>query len=149
MRLCGTDPFTETCCNRVMTWHLRANATKGRTMIPQHRLRLKALLKDVFVPDDRYRLAGSAIGKLRMDNQVASIVITMLNSLPDREKFAIRLRYGLDCKSRMTHRELAANMGKSPARAQQIVAKGLRMLRHPRRNDKMAGLLEAIAAIPN
>jgi DNA-directed RNA polymerase sigma subunit (sigma70/sigma32) len=112
---------------------------------PQLRIRLKTLLKDVLCPDNRYQLAASSIGKLRMDNQVVAIVLKAVNSLPDREKNAVHLKYGLGKIPPMTHQKLAEIMGVSAARSQQIVAKGKRMMRHPVRIDKIVSLLEILS----
>jgi DNA-directed RNA polymerase sigma subunit (sigma70/sigma32) len=122
-------------------------------MQPQSRKGIKALLKDVYVGDKRYGITLSTIEKLRVDNRVALIVLEMMESLPNREQAALSLKYGITGKSPMSLEEIAWQLGKvadsntaiSKGRAGQIVARGLRMMRNPRRGGKIIALLQAIS----
>jgi len=81
--------------------------------------------EDVATPLENYER-----GELR-DN-----IMKLLDELEPREKEAIVLYYGLDGNGKRTLDEVADETGRSTReRVRQIVAKGLRRLRHPSRTE--------------
>ena len=115
-------------------------------MQPNLRRRIKDLLKDVFGNEP-------AVERIKVDNQVASIVLQMVDSLPVREKACVCLRYGLT-EAPKALGEIAVAVGKvknpnSPitkARAGQILRRGLRMMRHPVRAERIRALIDALSS---
>jgi len=123
-------------------------------MQPQSRTGIKALLKDVYVGDKRYGITPSTIGKLRVDNRVALMVLEMMETLVDREQAAVSLKYGITGKAPMSLEEVAWQLGKvkdvnapiSKERARKIIARGLRKMRNPSRGHRVIALLQAISS---
>ena len=115
-------------------------------MQPTLRRRIKELVNDVFGNKP-------AVEKIKVDNQVASIVLQMVDSLPAREKACVCLRYGLTERPKALG-EIAVAVGKvenpnSPitkARAEQMLRRGLRMMRHPVRSERIRALMDALSS---
>lgn len=95
---------------------------------PVLRVRLKKLIKDVFKKSPY----AQVIEKLRIDNDVAFMVVEALNSLPNREKACLCLRYGIT-GSKMNRTETARVLGRvkypkdaiGAARVAEITARGV------------------------
>ncbi|GAB6273392.1 MAG: RNA polymerase sigma factor RpoD [Peptococcaceae bacterium] len=66
----------------------------------------------------------------------------VLNTLTDREKRVLRLRFGLDDGRARTLEEVGQKFGVTRERIRQIEAKTLRKLRHPSRSKKLKDYLE-------
>lgn len=75
------------------------------------------LLMDIFRSNDPPLTVYSQPGKMRH----------ILDTLPERERTAISLRY----QQRMSSSEIGASLGISRRSALLLVQKGLRLLRHP------------------
>ena len=61
---------------------------------------------------------------------------SVLDEIPERHKTALLRRY----KDQMTFREVGNALGVSPQRAVQLVCRGLSMLAHPKRRDRLLGI---------
>ena len=66
----------------------------------------------------------------------------VLNSLNEREKEVIRLRFGLTDGHPRTLEEVGREFGVTRERIRQIESKTLAKLRHPTRSDKLRDYLE-------
>jgi RNA polymerase primary sigma factor len=66
----------------------------------------------------------------------------VLESLTDREKKVLRLRFGLDDGKARTLEEVGKQFGVTRERIRQIEAKALRKLRHPSRSKKLKDYLD-------
>ena len=66
----------------------------------------------------------------------------MLNTLTDREKKVLKLRFGLDDGRTRTLEEVGKEFEVTRERIRQIEAKALRKLRHPSRSKKLRDFLE-------
>jgi RNA polymerase primary sigma factor len=69
-------------------------------------------------------------------------VNTVLDSLNDREKRVLQLRFGLEDGRSRTLEEVGREFGVTRERIRQIEAKALRKLRHPNRSKKLRDFLE-------
>ncbi len=67
---------------------------------------------------------------------------TILNSLPERERKVLVLRYGLTDGRRRTLEEVGVAFGITRERTRQIEADALRRLRHPSVNKRLQGFLD-------
>ncbi|MFN2363459.1 MAG: RNA polymerase sigma factor RpoD [Halarsenatibacteraceae bacterium] len=76
-------------------------------------------------------LASSELLKDQLDN--------VLDTLTDREKRVIELRYGLEDGRQRTLEEVGTEFGVTRERIRQIQAKALRKLRHPTRSKELKG----------
>jgi len=65
-----------------------------------------------------------------------------LDTLTNRERLVIEMRFGVDGKGSTGLREVGEHFGVSVERIRQIEAKALRKLRHPSRSSKLKGFLE-------
>ena len=79
-------------------------------------------------------LASSELLKDQLDN--------VLDTLTDREKRVIELRYGLEDGRQRTLEEVGTEFGVTRERIRQIQAKALRKLRHPTRSKELKGYLK-------
>ena len=66
----------------------------------------------------------------------------VLNTLTDREKKVLRLRFGLDDGRARTLEEVGREFKVTRERIRQIEAKALRKLRHPSRSKKLKDFIE-------
>ncbi|PKB65507.1 MAG: RNA polymerase subunit sigma-70, partial [SAR202 cluster bacterium Io17-Chloro-G3] len=69
-------------------------------------------------------------------------VNTVLDTLNDREKRVLQLRFGLEDGRSRTLEEVGREFGVTRERIRQIEAKALRKLRHPNRSKKLRDFLE-------
>jgi RNA polymerase sigma factor (sigma-70 family) len=99
-------------------------------------------MKDVYSPDETLT---RGLAKLRMDDQIITIISKAIDSLTKREKSLLRLKYGLDGDSPLTLRQIGERIGRSAPLVQQVVARARRKLGHPVRCGKIIRLLEALA----
>ncbi len=87
--------------------------------------------ENVPVPSD-----AAAFSLLRME------LLQVLESLTDREKTVLRLRFGLDDGKARTLEEVGRQFNVTRERIRQIESKALRKLRHPSRSRKLRDFLE-------
>ena len=69
-------------------------------------------------------------------------VEAVLNSLSDRERKVLRLRFGLEDGRTRTLEEVGREFSVTRERIRQIEAKALRKLRHPARSQKLKDYLD-------
>ena len=69
-------------------------------------------------------------------------VDSVLDTLNDREKRVLQLRFGLEDGRSRTLEEVGREFGVTRERIRQIEAKALRKLRHPTRSKKLRDFLE-------
>lgn len=79
------------------------------------------------VPDDSY---NPTYGILQETNK--QIIISILDTLTEKEKKIIKMRFGIDCKP-LTMEEVGQKFNITRERVRQIENKALRKLRHPAR----------------
>lgn len=87
--------------------------------------------ENVTVPSD-----AAAFSLLRME------LLQVLESLTDRERTVLRLRFGLDDGKARTLEEVGREFNVTRERIRQIESKALRKLRHPSRSRKLRDFLE-------
>jgi RNA polymerase primary sigma factor len=90
-----------------------------------------------FIPDEEIRPEDQASAEL-----LKSHLAEVLDTLNDREKKVLRLRFGLDDGRQRTLEEVGREFGVTRERIRQIEAKALRKLRHPTRSKKLKDYLE-------
>ncbi len=91
-----------------------------------------------FIPDDEAPAPADAASFMLMKEQL----IDVLDTLTDREKKVLRLRFGLDDGRQRTLEEVGREFNVTRERIRQIEAKALRKLRHPSRSKKLKDFLE-------
>jgi RNA polymerase primary sigma factor len=69
------------------------------------------------------------------------LVRKLLENLPDREAFVIRMRFGIDCDDEHTLEETGNVMGVSRERIRQLETQALKKLQHPTRIRQLAATL--------
>lgn len=74
-------------------------------------------------------------------SMVRDQLMAVLATLTPREEKVIRMRYGLDDNHARTLEEVGKEFNVTRERIRQIEAKALRKLRHPKRKDKLKGVL--------
>jgi len=90
-----------------------------------------------FIPDEEIRPEEQASQEL-----LKAHLSEVLDTLNDREKKVLRLRFGLEDGRQRTLEEVGREFGVTRERIRQIEAKALRKLRHPTRSKKLKDYLE-------
>jgi RNA polymerase primary sigma factor len=90
-----------------------------------------------FIPDEEIRPEDAASHEL-----LKSHISEVLDTLNDREKKVLKLRFGLEDGRQRTLEEVGKEFGVTRERIRQIEAKALRKLRHPTRSKKLKDYLE-------
>lgn len=90
-----------------------------------------------FIPDDEIRPEDQASAEL-----LKAHLGEVLDTLNDREKKVLKLRFGLEDGRQRTLEEVGREFGVTRERIRQIEAKALRKLRHPTRSKKLKDYLE-------
>ncbi|OGY25773.1 MAG: RNA polymerase sigma factor RpoD [Candidatus Woykebacteria bacterium RBG_16_44_10] len=90
-----------------------------------------------FIPDEEVRPEDQASAEL-----LKSHLAEVLDTLNDREKKVLRLRFGLEDGRQRTLEEVGREFGVTRERIRQIEAKAIRKLRHPTRSKKLKDYLE-------
>lgn len=91
-----------------------------------------------FIPDDDIPAPADAAAFTLLREQLMSV----LDTLTDREKDVLKLRFGLEDGRQKTLEEVGSVFGVTRERIRQIEAKALRKLRHPSRSKKLKDYLE-------
>ncbi len=91
-----------------------------------------------FIPDEGAPAPAEAASFVLMKEQLLNV----LDSLTDREKKVLKLRFGLDDGRQRTLEEVGHEFNVTRERIRQIEAKALRKLRHPSRSKKLKDYLE-------
>ena len=92
-----------------------------------------------FIPDE----GGEAPAEAASSQLLRESVEDVLESLTERERRVLRLRFGLDDGRGRTLEEVGKEFNVTRERIRQIEAKALRKLRHPSRSRKLRDFLEA------
>jgi RNA polymerase primary sigma factor len=92
-----------------------------------------------FIPDD----AGEAPSEAASLQLLRESVEDVLDSLTERERKVLILRFGLEDGRGRTLEEVGKEFNVTRERIRQIEAKALRKLRHPSRSRKLRDFLEA------
>ncbi len=90
-----------------------------------------------FIPDDEVRPEDQASAEL-----LKAHLSEVLDTINDREKKVLKLRFGLEDGRQRTLEEVGKEFGVTRERIRQIEAKALRKLRHPTRSKKLKDYLE-------
>ena len=85
-----------------------------------------------FIPDDEIRPEDQASAEL-----LKAHLGEVLDTLNDREKKVLKLRFGLEDGRQRTLEEVGKEFGVTRERIRQIEAKALRKLRHPTRSKNL------------
>ena len=91
-----------------------------------------------FIEDERIAGPAEAATSMMLRRELEEV----LESLPERERLIIQLRYGLSDGQYRTLEEVGDKFGITRERIRQIEAVALRKLRHPHRGKKLRGFLE-------
>ena len=90
-----------------------------------------------FIQDDNVPVPADAAAETMLKEQLDEV----LQTLTDREKKVLRLRFGLDDQRARTLEEVGKEFDVTRERIRQIEAKALRKLRHPSRSKKLRDFL--------
>ena len=91
-----------------------------------------------FIPDEATMSPADAASYQMLREQVEAV----LNSLSERERKVLRLRFGLEDGRTRTLEEVGREFNVTRERIRQIEAKALRKLRHPARSQKLKDYLD-------
>lgn len=91
-----------------------------------------------FIPDEKEPTPADAASRQMLREQVNDV----LETLTERERKVLELRFGLDTGRNRTLEEVGKEFGVTRERIRQIEAKALRKLRHPSRSKKLKDYLE-------
>ncbi len=91
-----------------------------------------------FIPDNNSQAPADAVSYQFLKEQVGDV----LDSISQREKRVLELRFGLEDGRSRTLEEVGREFGVTRERIRQIEAKALRKLRHPTRSKKLRDFLE-------
>jgi RNA polymerase primary sigma factor len=91
-----------------------------------------------FIEDQKALAPADAASHQLLKEQVEDV----LDSLTQRERRVLQLRFGLDDGRSRTLEEVGREFGVTRERIRQIEAKALRKLRHPSRSKKLKDYLE-------
>ena len=91
-----------------------------------------------FIQDDQVEVPVDAATAALLREQLSEV----LNTLNDREKRVLSLRFGLGDGRARTLEEVGKEFNVTRERIRQIEAKALRKLRHPSRSRKLKDFLE-------
>ena len=91
-----------------------------------------------FIPDEDAPAPAEAAAFTLLKEQLLDV----LDTLTDREKKVLKLRFGLDDGRARTLEEVGKEFQVTRERIRQIEAKALRKLRHPSRSTKLRDYLE-------
>ena len=91
-----------------------------------------------FIQDENVPVPAEAAAQTLLREQLEEV----LNTLTDREKKVLRLRFGLDDGRQRTLEEVGREFNVTRERIRQIEAKALRKLRHPSRSRKLRDYLD-------
>ena len=80
-----------------------------------------------------YHDNGTFEFEMLQEAEEVEILNVVLKTLPPRHQKAVRYRFGLNGKKPETLRKVGERLGVTQERVRQIIAKALRMLRHPLR----------------
>ena len=92
----------------------------------------------LFIPDNNSQAPADAVSYQHLKEQVGDV----LDSISQREKRVLELRFGLEDGRSRTLEEVGREFGVTRERIRQIEAKALRKLRHPTRSKKLRDFLE-------
>jgi RNA polymerase primary sigma factor len=91
-----------------------------------------------FLADDSLPAPGDTAARKLLRKELDAL----LESLDERERRVLELRYGLLDGRARTLEEVGQEFGITRERVRQIETKALRKLRHPRRSRRLRGYLE-------
>jgi RNA polymerase primary sigma factor len=91
-----------------------------------------------FIPDNNTQAPSDAASYQLLKEQVDDV----LDSISERERRVLQLRFGLEDGRSRTLEEVGREFGVTRERIRQIEAKALRKLRHPTRSKKLRDFLE-------
>jgi RNA polymerase primary sigma factor len=91
-----------------------------------------------FIPDNNTQAPSEAASYQLLKEQVDDV----LDSISQRERRVLQLRFGLEDGRSRTLEEVGREFGVTRERIRQIEAKALRKLRHPTRSKKLRDFLE-------
>ena len=91
-----------------------------------------------FIEDENVPVPSDAAAYALLRSELGHV----LDSLTDRERMVLRLRFGLDDGKAMTLEEVGRRFNVTRERIRQIESKALRKLRHPSRSRKLRDFLE-------
>ena len=138
----GREPSTEE-----IAWDMDVSAEKVREImkISQEPVSLETPIGEEedshlgdFIEDRSEKAPADAATETLLQEQI----IQILDSLTDREKRVLELRFGLGDGRGRTLEEVGKEFGVTRERIRQIEAKALRKLRHPARSKPLRDYLE-------
>ena len=91
-----------------------------------------------FIPDNNSQTPSDAVSDQLLKEQVGDV----LDSISQRERRVLQLRFGLEDGRSRTLEEVGREFGVTRERIRQIEAKALRKLRHPTRSKKLRDFLD-------